>query len=765
MATRVEDHRMPRLPRLCASVAFDSRGVLRAGLFRRFLMLVVPVLAAGLNAAEEPDPQASASCLECHSDHELTERRPDGTKYSLFVDAKQVARSAHGSFECVDCHEGIDGAATPHRKKPVSVDCFSCHDDTGPKHKFHPRLMQKPMPAGKDTACVACHGGHGIERVKSSEFAFAKGRVTEGCAQCHEKTRNRFLSSVHGKPRPAAPGAAAPAEPSATITCLTCHQDPLIATHQPVSVIEQKLAWTKLCESCHVEKPAVASQTPRGMKFVTAFDQSVHGAALHAGKEGAATCVDCHGAHGVSQAIGGGSRMSKQNQAATCGKCHQDQARDFDSSVHAAALRKGNADSAVCTDCHGEHNILGHKDPASPVYERNVARQVCATCHDSLRLTQKYGLSSQAFQTFSDSYHGLAARGGAVEVVNCASCHSAHAIKSSLDPTSTIHKANLARTCGECHPGANTRFTVGSVHVNPTEANSKDQHQRVLYLVASIYVWLIVVVIGGMALHNLLDLLKKIRRKLAIQKGLIEPEHVAHRLYLRMTVHERLQHGALVISFVLLVVTGFMLRYPEAWWVVGIRHLSAGAFEWRSLIHRIAGVVMLTAGAWHISYLAFTRPGRALLRDLLPRWRDVTDPWKVLRYNLGLSPTKPAFPRFSYIEKAEYWALVWGTLLMGVTGMILWFDNTSMGLITKLGFDISRTIHFYEAILATLAIIVWHFYFVIFNPDIYPMNLSWLTGRMSEEEMLEEHPLELARLKAAADAKKKAADEPPPPAT
>jgi hypothetical protein len=70
-----------------------------------------------------------------------------------------------------------------------------------------------------------------------------------------------------------------------------------------------------------------------------------------------------------------------------------------------------------------------------------------------------------------------------------------------------------------------------------------------------------------------------------------------------------------------------------------------------------------------------------------------------------------------------------------------------MGLFTKLGFDISRTIHFYEAILATLAILVWHFYFVIFNPDVYPMNFSWLTGRMSEREMLEEHPLELERLR------------------
>jgi hypothetical protein len=95
---------------------------------------------------------------------------------------------------------------------------------------------------------------------------------------------------------------------------------------------------------------------------------------------------------------------------------------------------------------------------------------------------------------------------------------------------------------------------------------------------------------------------------------------------------------------------------------------------------------------------------------------------------------------------------------MGVTGMILWFDNTSMGLLTKLGFDISRTVHFYEAVLATLAILVWHFYFVIFNPDIYPMSLAWLTGRVSEREMIEDHPLELARLKQGELASK------PPPA-
>lgn len=319
-----------------------------------------------------------------------------------------------------------------------------------------------------------------------------------------------------------------------------------------------------------------------------------------------------------------------------------------------------------------------------------------------------------------------------------------------LDPTSTVHREILVRTCGECHSGANDRFTRGSVHVKATLRPDEAGGDTILYWIATLYTWLILVVVGGMVVHNLLDFVKKARRKVAIQQGIIEEPHVAHRLYVRMTVHERLQHGVLVISFVLLVVTGFMLRFPEAWWVEAIRNLSPHTFAWRSLIHRIAGVVMLVAGAWHGWYLLFTKPGRGLLNDLWPRWRDVTDPRKVLRYNIGLSFTKPAFPRFSYIEKTEYWAMVWGTILMGVTGVLLWFENTSIGMITKLGYDISRTVYYYEAILATLAIIVWHFYFVIFNPDIYPMNLSWLTGRMSEKEMLEEHPAELVRLQREA---------------
>jgi len=164
-------------------------------------------------------------------------------------------------------------------------------------------------------------------------------------------------------------------------------------------------------------------------------------------------------------------------------------------------------------------------------------------------------------------------------------------------------------------------------------------------------------------------------------------------------------------------------------------------------LRSVAAVVLIITSFYHIYYIIFTERGKQLFKDLLPRWNDVTDALVVLKYNFGFSKTKPKFGRFSYIEKSEYWALIWGNVVMVATGLILWFDNTFMGLLTKLGWDVSRTIHFYEAWLAFLAILVWHIYFVIFNPDIYPMNLAWLKGTITEAEMADEHPLELEAIK------------------
>ncbi len=698
-------------------------------------------------AAEKKPAIANTECLDCH-EAELKAPKPGEPKVWIGVKSEAYAHSAHARLNCVDCHTAI--TETPHESKLPPVQCVACHEKSLAAHAFHPRLTLSPMPAGRDTACSECHTAHDTVAKKSPDFAFAGPAQVDACGRCHQPAALAYRGSAHAL----RPGEASRATPD----CLDCHATRLASPAPGQSQVELKLAQAKLCESCHVGNPEVAGQSNLGAKFVASFDHSVHGAALAAGNDQAAGCVDCHGAHAMNKTSAASSRVNRLRVAETCAKCHPAQATDFATSVHAIALKKGNLDSPGCTSCHGEHDIKLHADPASPVNKANLAQQVCAECHASLRLERRYGLAADKFKTYSDSYHGLAGRGGAAVVVNCASCHGAHAIKSQEDPTSSINPARLVQTCGQCHQGANAKFAVGAVHAS--------EHQRTtspwLYWIANFYVALIVVVVGGMVIHNLLDFLRKARHKLAVQKGEAAELHVAHRLYLRMTLNERLQHAVLVLSFTGLVITGFMLRYPEAWWVVGIRHFSSSAFELRGLAHRIASVVMLASGAWHLGYLAFTASGRKLFRDILPTWRDVTDPWAVLKYNLGLAPTKPQFGRFCYIEKAEYWAMAWGTALMTITGAILWFDNTSMGYITKLGFDIARLIHFYEAVLATLAIIVWHFYWVIFNPDVYPMSLAWLTGKVSEAEMLDEHPLQLEEMKQAELRAGKPASGPPP---
>lgn len=217
--------------------------------------------------------------------------------------------------------------------------------------------------------------------------------------------------------------------------------------------------------------------------------------------------------------------------------------------------------------------------------------------------------------------------------------------------------------------------------------------------------------------------------------------------YLRMTLNERVQHFLLLSSFITLVITGFALKFPEALWVRWFRDVfGSNAFEFRSDLHRIAAVIMVAVSFYHLGYISFTKRGRKLVSDLWFRKSDITDLSQTFKYFTGKKKDRPKFGRFSYIEKMEYWAVVWGTIVMGITGSLLWFENTFLPIISNSGMDIATAIHYYEAILASLAILVWHFYFVIYNPDVYPMNRAWFTGFLTEEEMEKEHPLELEKI-------------------
>ena len=691
--------------------------------------------------------QTRADCLTCHSDSTLTKEGPGKKTISLFTDEAILNKSTHAKLACVACHVGFNPDDLPHKATIEPVACLRCHAAAVSKHPFHRELAQAISSHQQPSvACTDCHGTHEVDSPRTAGSKFSAGHLTASCGSCHEREAEHFPASAHGK--------ALAAGVKGAPNCLTCHRGAIAFVAGTADSLSIKRAQEQLCLSCHLNNPDVRARTSPTAGFISAYDNSVHGAALRKGNAKAANCVSCHGSHDMKKGTDPGSFVSRANIPATCAQCHADIAKTFGQSVHGVAVQKGNSDAPVCTTCHGEHTILGPSDPRSRVAAKNVSAQVCSPCHTSVLLSGKYGLKSDRFRTFTDSYHGLAIRGGSIAAANCASCHSAHDIKPSSDPTSSVNKANLAVTCGRCHPGANERFAIGSVHISLSA-----QKEPLLYWVATAYIILIVLVVGGMFLHNALDFIKKSKRQLMVRRGLAEEEHVGHALYLRMSLGERLQHGTLLVSFVTLVITGFALKFPEAWWVAPLQRISPAVFSIRSIVHRIAGVVMVLVSIYHCYYLFFVPRGKELLRDLLPTLQDFRDAFTVMRFNLGRSTVRARFGRFSYIEKTEYWALVWGTILMGATGAILWFDNTFIGLLTKLGWDVARTVHYYEAWLATLAIIVWHLYFVIFNPDVYPMNLAWWKGTLSEREMHEEHPLELERLKENDTARANAEDD------
>ena len=535
------------------------------------------------------------------------------------------------------------------------------------------------------------------------------------------------------------------AKPMSNSDCLDCHGDKTLvitnAAGRQISLFVDaaKLAasahHTNTCLSCHTDLTSQHPDDNRPAQPVDcarchpreslSYGASVHGLAAKAGRADAATCADCHDTHAILAPTSPDSPLSFQRQAATCGACHDQEAADVAASVHGRATAAGYRDAPTCTDCHNEHQIQSLKS-SSPML---ISESVCAKCHASERINTKFNLPSDRVATFFSSYHGLAAQYGSTVAADCASCHGWHKILPSSDTNSTINRSHLVETCGKCHRGANENFSFGKIHVDGTTANGGDGlGGQVNNWVRRIYLILIFGTVGGMLAHNLL----LFHRKMAVRLRAVD------RPVLRMDRTQRWQHGLLATSFIVLAITGFALKYPDS--VIG--HLLGSSEPLRRWAHRISGLVLLTVGAFHLIYIIKTPAGRRLVADLLPVCQDLRDFRDAAGYLLGWRKHKPRIGRFGYAEKMEYWAVIWGTLIMGVTGLMIWLKLDVTAFLPRWVVDVALTIHYYEAVLACLAIVVWHFYHVIFDPDTYPLNPACWDGRVSAHWQHHEHPLE-----------------------
>jgi cytochrome b subunit of formate dehydrogenase len=620
--------------------------------------------------------------------------------------------------------------------KATDKDCFACHSNPALSKQVNGKQISlyvdedklKHSIHGSLFTCVDCHKA-------GKNPANKNARRNAACADCHADEQVAYEHSLHAKATKAGGAAAA--------NCQDCHggaHEILAADDAKSPVNHGNIPAT--CGKCHGQKFLMESNGESAQAFIS-YQESVHGRAIEKGSQKAAVCTDCHGVHEILPANDAKSPIYKANVPATCGKCHTEIANTFMQSIHGQAIARGNQLAPVCTDCHGIHSIKAHIDPNSSVSEQNLARTTCARCHEGVRLSQEFGVAGGRVSTYLDSYHGLASEGGSVVVANCASCHGVHDILPSSDPRSTINRANLDATCGKCHRGVTQKFTLNKVHMD--RGQSKDIGTIAVRWVRWFYLVLIVVVISAMFLHNAIIW----RSKAVARRRMLNPFMV------RMTDNQRWQHVVLLASFIVLVVTGFALKFPNSW----IADVLGMGERLRSIVHRVAGVILIGAGIYHVLYLAVTKDGRRLIRDFAPVPRDAFDAWGTMRYYLGLRKERPKFGRFSYGEKAEYWALVWGTALMGVTGIMLWAKVWVGDLIARWWIDVATAIHFYEAILATLAILVWHFYQVFFDPDVYPMNWAWWDGKMPVEHYRHEHELDTEALAEAEALERKGSAE------
>lgn len=493
-----------------------------------------------------------------------------------------------------------------------------------------------------------------------------------------------------------------------TNTCASCHRD-LTDQHPDDNVAAKPVD----CRTCHERQ-------------TDSYGASVHGIAVQHGDANAPACQDCHDSHEVVPPISPKSPLHISRQAETCGQCHDTEATDYASSVHGKALAAGVREAPTCTDCHSEHKIESLTHGSS----RKISEDVCSRCHASERLNTKYNLPGDRVRTFFDSYHGLASQYGSTLAANCGSCHGYHKVLPSTDPASTIHKNNLVETCGKCHPGATEQFALSKMHVNLTGELRRDGDigLQVNWWVRKIYLVLIIGTIGGMFAHNFLLLVKKVKAHL----------RSSGRPILRMNLAQRWQHAVLALSFIALAITGFALKWPDSW----LAKIMGSSEPFRRWSHRIAGIVLLVVGLYHLIYLVVSKDGRKLVVDFLPVKKDLADIVGTVRWLLGLRKEKPQVGRFGYAEKMEYWAVIWGTIIMGVTGLVVWFKMEVTQWLPRWTVDVALTIHYYEAILACLAIIVWHFYHVMFDPDVYPLNLACWDGKVSAHWQEEEHGLE-----------------------
>ena len=645
--------------------------------------------------------RVTPKCITCHGKHYI--KSP--------FDIKNKSK-----YYCAKCHTNVELTNKFHSVKYYSDKfCGDCHEAEDFRDTLKTSVHSK-------LACSDCH------KYEANNFEKHQDGVSKlniaSCGTCHKYEAEQHKESIHGISLANGVDEAA--------KCWDCHGSHNIKNIKDKTSPVYAQNIPKTCAHCHSNKKLMKKYPNAASSPVANYDKSVHGRLLAKGVQGVANCTSCHGVHNIKNIVQPGSMISPFNIPNTCKTCHPMEVQRYKESIHWTYVKMGVKLAPVCNDCHSEHSIKAISGKKNRRAAKILEQQTCVNCHQNKSLAIRFGLKGGEPNAYYDSYHGLASERGDLSVAFCTDCHNAHKILPQSNPQSSINKKNIVKTCGKCHKDATPTFANSYSHVSASPKASQIES-----IVKNIYFWLIIIVIGGMFIHNFIILIFEIRKK---KKTIKQLPRVS-----RFSTNEVIQHYLVLTSFIVLAITGFALKFPHSWWSSGLENFGLTETV-RQLIHRISAVVMILTGLYHIAYALTNKRGKNILKALFPSYKDIRDFSGNMAYYLGISKREPKFDKYDYTEKAEYWALIWGTLVMGVTGLILWFPTIVGNWAPDWLIKVSQIIHFYEAILATLAILVWHWFFVIFHPEQYPMSVTWIDGKMSLDEYAHHHKYNMNKI-------------------
>jgi cytochrome b subunit of formate dehydrogenase len=616
----------------------------------------------------------NTDCLDCHLDPTTT-RKVDGKIVSLVFPTNAFSKSVHAKLDCVDCHEGIKDLV--HESKLPPPNCAGCHDQQAKDYATSIHGLSHQMGASGAANCWDCHGSHDIAPVKDPASPVFKLNLPQTCAKCHSNA--------------------------------------------------------KLAKEYEMKRPQAAAQ----------YAESIHGRALlKMGLIVAPSCNDCHGVHDIKRGVDRDAPINHANVAKTCGKCHVGIEETYAKSVHGQLLASGDKRGPVCTDCHTAHEVEtpqnGHFKMASDVS--------CGKCH------------ADRLEHYRETYHGKAMALGksstASDVAACYDCHGHHDVLPISNPASRLSKTNILATCQQCHPGATIGFTQYKPHANPMDG----KNYPLLHLVFLGMTGLLIGVFTFFGLHTIAWLLRVVYLFLTDTKKFHEAKAKTENdteWFTRFVPFERFLHFLVVTSFLLLVITGMPLKFYYTDWAKVIFSVIGGAETARTL-HRFGAIVTFLYFGLHVASLAGKAwKGKGRLRDPATGKFRVTRLWPVLFGPDSMMPTwqdwkdfvahnkwffgkgqKPTFDRWTYWEKFDYFAVFWGVLIIGASGLLMWFPVFFTKFLPGWILNIALIIHSDEALLAAGFIFSIHFFNTHFRIEKFPMDTVIFSGRVSKTEML-----------------------------